>query len=118
MKDPHVTRVEVDGVAVIAPVGEFDVSSAEILRSSLLDGVEQQARVALDLSGTTFLDSLALGAIIGAGKKARAAGGWIRLVAPTAYVRRVLRVTEVDTVLGLYDSVEEAIAHDDQEPTQ
>lgn len=101
----------VDGVAVVAPVGEFDIGTADLLRETFVSALDETSRIALDLSGTTFLDSMALGAIIGAGKRARAAGGWLRLVAPTPYVLRVLRVTQLDTVLGVYDSVEETVSH-------
>jgi hypothetical protein len=54
---------------------------------------------------------MALGTIVGAGRRTSEEGGWIRLVAPTPNVRKVLRITEIDTVVGLYDTVDEAIAH-------
>lgn len=111
MDQPYVTRMDEAGAVVLAPTGEFDISTVDILRSELVDVLAQSDTVVLDLARTTFLDSLALGAIVSAAKSAREAGGWVRLVAPSTAVRRALRITQIDTVLGLYDTVEQAIAH-------
>jgi anti-anti-sigma factor len=111
---PHVTRFERDGAAVVTPVGEFDLSWSEQLREELATAITTMSpRAVVDLSGTTFLDSSGVGALVSAGKLARSHAGWLRLVAPRDNVRRILRITEVDTVLGLYDTIEQAIAHDE-----
>ena len=111
MDQGYVTRQDDDGTAVLAPVGEFDIATVEVLRSAILSAFEDSSRLVLDLGQTSFLDSMALGAIIGAGKRAREAGGWVRLVAPQRNIRRTLRLTEMDRVFALYDTVDEALAH-------
>jgi anti-anti-sigma factor len=108
---PHVARMDEDGAVVVAPAGEFDISTVDILRAACLEALDDADRLVIDLSGTEFLDSLALGAIVGAGRRAREAGGWVRLVAPQPVVRKALRITEIDTVLGLYDTVDQALSH-------
>lgn len=109
---PHVQSSEQDGVTVVAPVGEFDISTVEMLREIFASSVtEESNRMVLDLSGTEFVDSLALGVMLGAGRRANEWGGWVRLVAPTPPVRRVLAVTGLDKVFGMYDTVDQAIAH-------
>ena len=113
MDQPYVTRFDEPGAVVLAPNGEFDIGTVDILREELQDVLEANDHVVIDLSGTGFLDSLALGSIVSAATKARDAGGWLRLVAPTPGVRRALRITQIDTVLGLYDTVDQAIAHVD-----
>lgn len=107
----HVIRVEIDGIIVLTPVGEFDIANLDILRDTIATALEESSRIVLDLSQTQFLDSMVLGAIIGSSKRAREAGGWVRLVAPRPNVRNVLRVTRLDTILGLYDTVDQAVAH-------
>jgi anti-sigma B factor antagonist len=110
--DPHVETSDADGAIVIRPVGEFDLSGTDLLRSVFTEAITATSnRMVIDLSATTFLDSMALGTIIAAGKRTAGWGGWTRLVSPPANVRKVLRVTGIDTVLGLYDSVEAAVAH-------
>lgn len=116
MDQPYVTRMDEGEVVILAPSGEFDISTVDILRGELQDVLGQADRIVLDLSGTTFLDSLALGTIVSAAKGTREKGGWLRLVAPTHAVRRALRITQIDTVLGLYDTVDQAIAHVEDAP--
>ncbi len=113
MESVYVTRFEIDDATVIRPVGEFDITTVETLRLSLVEALESASKIVVDLSGTVFLDSIALGALVSGGRRARDAGGWLRLVAPQEGVRRALRVTEIDTVFGLYDTNEEAVRHDD-----
>lgn len=113
MSGSHVTRIEESGASVLIPVGEFDVSSVEILRGAVLEAVAETPRVVVDLSQTTFLDSMGLGALVGGARRSREAGGWLRLVNPRANVRRALSLTELDKVIGLYDTVDQAIEHTD-----
>lgn len=106
---PHVVCTKKDGVAVVAAVGEFDIGSSEQLAERLAHAVRQiSSRVAVDLSGTAFLDSSAIGSLVGSARLAAEAGGWLRLVAPRPNVRRVLELTQIDTYLGVYDDVDSA----------
>lgn len=109
---PHITCTETDGVTVMCPVGEFDIAGTDLLRSTLREAITaERSKLVVDLSATTFLDSTALGTLLGAARRAGGWDGWVRLVAPPANIRRVLRVTELDTVFGLYDTVDQAISH-------
>lgn len=117
MSSSHVARIEEDGAVVLIPAGDFDIANVQILRSSVLEALEISANVVLDLSGITFLDSIGLGAIVGGARRAREADGWLRLVNPQPAVRRALHVTQLDQVIGLYDTVEDALTHEGDETT-
>lgn len=109
---PHVQSSEQDGVTVVAPIGEFDISTVDMLREIFVDVVTPTTnRMVLDLARTEFVDSLAIGAMLGVGRRANEWGGWVRLVAPTPPVRKVLALTGLDKVFGMYDTVDQAIAH-------
>src|SRR5690349_4234452 len=112
---PYVEQVEQGrDVVVVRPVGDFDIDGTETLRRGLAAAISaERSKVVVDLSATTFLDSMALGVIIGGSKRAQQRGGWLRLVAPSAYVRKVLRVTSLDTVYGVFETVDEAIDQGD-----
>jgi anti-sigma B factor antagonist len=106
----HVTRRERAGAAVVAAVGEFDLAMSTELRDELEAAVrELSPHLVIDLSRTLFLDSSGIGALMSAAKLARTSGGWVRLVAPQPNVRRVLELTQIDTVLDLYDDVDAAV---------
>lgn len=108
---PYVAQAERDAdVVVVSPVGDFDMDGTDRLRRAFGEAVSAtRCKVVVDLSECTFMDSMALGTVIAAAKRAQGWGGWLRLVAPTAYVRKVLRVTNLDTVFGVYETVDEAV---------
>lgn len=107
------------GVAVVRVPGEVDLSTANRLRTccqSALDASasevrpELEPRVVVDLTETTFLDSSALGVLVGVAKQVDAGGGWLRLAAAQhPVVRQVLEITQLDVSLGDYSSVAEAV---------
>ncbi|MET3961016.1 anti-anti-sigma factor [Marmoricola sp. OAE513] len=109
---PHIIRTELEGRVVLAPVGEFDISSVDMLRATFVEATSETTnQVVLDLSGTTFLDSMALGTMLGVSRRVTAWGGWVRVVAPRPNVRKVLRLTGLDKVFALYDTVDQALTH-------
>ena len=69
-----------------------------------------QARLVVDLAGTEFVDSSGLGALVSCLKKARQAGGDLRLCGAGEQVSMVLDLTNLARVLPSRPSVAEAIA--------
>ena len=65
-------------------------------------------RVVLDLGQVDFIDSSGLGAIVAAMKQMDA-DGTLALAAPTETVRKVFRLTRMDTVFEIFDSLDEAL---------
>src|SRR3712207_8345966 len=70
-----------EGRQVVAVRGEIDLFTAPELKKTLADAIENGAkRVVVDLSETTFLDSTALGVLIGAVKRLRSRDGQLVIV--------------------------------------
>jgi anti-sigma B factor antagonist len=91
--------------------GEVDVYTAPRLRERLIELVEAGARnVVVDLSRVEFLDSTGLGVLVGALKRLRAVGGSLGLVCAQERLLKIFRITALDRVFSLYDSVEAATA--------
>ncbi|HLL64704.1 MAG TPA: STAS domain-containing protein [Micromonosporaceae bacterium] len=89
--------------------GEVDVYTAPRLRERLVELVEQGARhVVVDLSRVEFLDSTGLGVLVGALKRLRAAGGTLGLVCAHERLLKIFRITALDRVFALYDTVDAA----------
>jgi anti-anti-sigma factor len=59
----------------------------------------------LDLHGVTFMDAKGLATLVDIQRRARGAGGCVRLVAPSPSVRRVLKLTGCDHVFQTFDSL-------------
>ena len=98
-----------DGYAVVTITGRLTASGAPMLRNAVSDLIAGgEPNVAIDLSGTEFVDSSGLGALIGGLKSARVAGGDLRIAAVPEAVRTVLHLTNLDRVLRDYPTPESA----------
>ena len=95
--------------AVLSVDGEVDLATAPRLREALTSLVtEGNLRVVVDLSGTDFLDSTGLGALVTGLKRVRAKGGEMRVVCTSERVAKVFEITSLDRVLPLYESLDQA----------
>lgn len=98
-----------EGWTVLAVSGEVDVVAAPELRDRLGALIDDGAnRVVLDLDGTDFIDSTGLGVLVGVVRRARSAGGDLRVVTTSDRFRRILHATGLDEVFVVASSADEA----------
>jgi anti-sigma B factor antagonist len=98
MSSPHSFAIEVDDPDAserkVRVSGELDMSTAPELSAALIKAGEGgDGAITLDLSGVTFLDSSAIGALIAAGQELSAGGHTLRIGPRSAIVSRVLEIT-------------------------
>jgi len=94
---------------VIAVSGEIDVATAPQLRECLHGVIAQgDATVVLDLLGVTFLDSTALGVLVGALKRCREAGGDLQVVVADPRIMKIFEITGLTSVFTIADTVQAA----------
>jgi anti-sigma B factor antagonist len=105
--------VEVVGttpVTVIAVQGQADLHTAPELRTVISGALDDGARdLVVDLSETTFIDSMTLGVLLGAVKRLRPAGGKVSVVCPDPHIRRVFEITLLDRVFSLHGDRQSAL---------
>jgi anti-sigma B factor antagonist len=108
----HLELEPVGRAVVVRASGELDAYVAPELGAALRDQAEDTNvdALVLDLSRVTFLDSAALGAIVGARRSMRERGGELRVVPPLSAAARIFELTSLDRVLELYPSTERALA--------
>jgi len=99
----HAIRRHADGQTVTATVagdwdGLADGALVEHLRGLLDDGVRN---IVVDAEQLTFVDSTCLGALVGLHQATAERGGWLRVVAPPAAVRRPMILTGLDRVIRI-----------------
>ena len=100
------TRLDVNGKLVVS-IGEKDLDP---LRAAFARQVETgRTRVALNLAEVPTIDARGLGEIVRGFNLLKAAGGGLVLMRVTDKVRRLLRLTRLDTVVPLADSEEAAV---------
>jgi anti-sigma B factor antagonist len=96
-------------VPVIAVGGEIDVATAPQLRESLHRIIAQgEATVVVDLLDVTFLDSTALGVLVGALKRCRELGGDLHVVVTDPRIVKIFEITGLTKVFPIADSLAEA----------
>lgn len=100
---------ERDQLLIASVRGVIDFLSAGPLRDQLHTALKTSApRLVLDLEGVTFVDSTGLALFVSVQRRARAAGGWLRLANPPPQLHRVLRTTNLYHHLEVYPSVASA----------
>ncbi len=104
-------RDQQTGRAVVELTGRIDAIAVQTQRPALLSMLDDgTTRIVVDLSRTQFLDSAAMAMLVSLMKRARQAGGDVRVVEPAdESVRRILRLTRLDLVLNLRPSCDEAL---------
>jgi anti-sigma B factor antagonist len=100
-----------DARHVIAVRGEIDLFTAPELKQKLGEAIEAGRRqIVVDLTDTTFLDSTALGVLIGAVKRLRSDSGHLVLVNVDANIAKTFEITGLDQIFTILPTRDEAIA--------
>jgi anti-anti-sigma factor len=96
--------------AVLTLRGSLDIDTAPSLKANLGRLVERPSpRVIVDLSGLDFCDSMGVGVLVTAHGRAMERGGWVRLAAPSGFLRRLLDTLGLIDYLSLHADVETAM---------
>ena len=109
MKFKISTRSVDEHIPVIALEGEVDVYTAPQLKQqmlNLLDGGVKE--MVVDLTSVEYLDSTALGVLIGGLKRMRERDGNLALICPNQRIKRVFEITGLDKIFSIFNSEAEA----------
>jgi len=75
---------------------------------TMLLKIQEVSKLIIDLSQVESCDSSGLSAILVANRLINTLGGSIRIAAPSAKVHSLIRITQIDHVLPVFESVQEA----------
>src|SRR3954463_4629973 len=102
---------------VVAVRGEIDLFTAPELKAAIVSAIEAgRTRLVVDLSETTFLDSTALGVLIGALKRLRTRDGAMTLVNLDADMPKTLIITGPAQIFVIAETREAALEALDGDP--
>jgi anti-sigma B factor antagonist len=114
-----ITEHAIDGERhVLAVRGEIDLFTAPELKQVLAESIEAgRVRIVVDLTETSFLDSTALGVLIGAVKRLRSRDGALAIVNVDENISKTFEITGLDQIFTILPSREAAVdavaaAHD------
>jgi len=95
---------------VVAVAGEIDLFTAPELKAMLSEAVEAgRTRIVVDLTETSFLDSTALGVLIGAVKRLRSRDGVLTIVNTDPNIAKTFEITGLDQIFTIRPTRAEAI---------
>ena len=108
----HVSVIDQPDDSVVLTIrGDLDVDTAPALREALQRALERpRPRVVVDMSGLQFCDSTGLSAFVVGAKHAAAQGGWLRLAAPSDWVRGLFDTLGLTRRIVVYPDVVTALA--------
>ena len=102
---------EARGEATVIRVdGDLDVYTAPRLKDTLEQSIVGGRRLVLDLSGVQFIDSTALGVLVGALQQSQAAGADFRLIVGDPFLLKIFRITGFDGMFSIHDQLEDALS--------
>ena len=102
---------------VVAVKGEIDLFTAPELKQTLTDAIEGgKTRLVVDLTETTFLDSTALGVLIGAVKRLRSRDGALVIVNVDSNIAKTFEITGLDQIFSIVGRRDEAISALNSQP--
>lgn len=99
---------ETDGPSTrLVAEGELDVCTSPQLRDQILALISQgRVNLVLDLGGITFIDSCGLGALVGALKRSRQAGGDLSLARVPPRIWKLFGMTNLVNAFTFDDPIE------------
>ena len=100
-----------DGIEIVTVEGEIDIYTAPRLRELLIDLVSRGSyQLVVNLDKVGFLDSTGLGVLVGGLKRVQAHDGSLDLVCTQQRILKILKITGLTEVFGIYQTVDQAIA--------
>jgi anti-sigma B factor antagonist len=107
-----ISQRELDArTGVISIEGELDLSTAPRLKWMLVDALEMgETRLIVDLSLVTFMDSTALGVLVGVARKLEA-GARLAVVCVRPNVLKIFEFAGLDGAFAIFSTLEEALVY-------
>jgi anti-sigma B factor antagonist len=95
---------------IIALTGEIDFHHASELRRQIIESLDQGRNVLLDLAAVGFMDSSGIATLVQGLQHAKGRGLRVELAGVKGTVHKVLKLTRMDEVFTLHESVEAGLA--------
>ena len=102
----------VDGDAhVLGLGGELDLYAAPRMKQRLDELIDEgTSHLVVDLSESEFIDSTAMGVLVGAVKRVHEAGGRLVVVCDNQHMLRIFEIVGMERVLPIHDSRRSALS--------
>ena len=99
------------GAAIVALQGEIDLHNSPIVRTALLELLEEKkpARLVINLAQVPYVDSSAIAVLVESLQKMRKIGGKVYLVEPQPRVQGLLEIARLDSIFIVTATEDDAL---------
>lgn len=107
-----ISEEDSSGNTVLSVAGELDIATAPEFRDRLEEAIDRlpQGAVVVDLLKVTFIDSTALGVLIGGLKRSQNAGGVFRIVVAEPRIIKIFEITGLTDLFSIFSTLAGATA--------
>lgn len=102
---------ERDGVSILDVVGEIDIYTTPQFKEAVSAVIDQnKSAIVINMAEVTYMDSSGFGTLLSATKRLRPVDGGLYLAACNDAIQRMLQITRLNTIFGVYATEDEALA--------
>jgi len=100
-----------DNIPVLDVVGEIDIYTTPQFKEAVSEAIDQnKPAIVINMAQVTYMDSSGFGTLLSATKRLRPLDGALYLSGCNEAIQRMLQITRLNTIFGVYATEEEAIA--------
>ena len=100
-----------DQVPVLDVVGEIDIYTTPQFKEAVSAAIdENQPGIVINMAQVTYMDSSGFGTLLSATKRLRPLDGALYLCGCNDAIQRMLQITRLNTIFGVYATEDEAVA--------
>src|SRR5579862_768793 len=99
------------GVPILDVVGEIDIYTTPQFKEALTSAIQEgTAGIIVNMAKVNYMDSSGFGSLLSATKRLRPVNGNLYLVSCNDAIMRMLQITRLNTIFGVFHTEEEALA--------
>ena len=100
-----------DGVPILDVVGEIDIYTTPQFKEAVSAAIDEgKSSIVINMTQVTYMDSSGFGTLLSATKRLRPVDGALYLSGCNEAITRMLQITRLNTIFGIYDTEDEALA--------
>jgi len=100
-----------DDIPVLDVTGEIDIYTTPQFKEAVSEAIDQnKPAIVINMAQVTYMDSSGFGTLLSATKRLRPLDGALYLSGCNEAIQRMLQITRLNTIFGVYATEEEAIA--------
>ncbi len=99
-----------DDIPVLDVIGEIDIYTTPQFKEAVSEAIDQNnPAIVINMTKVTYMDSSGFGTLLSATKRLRPLDGALYLSGCNEAIQRMLQITRLNTIFGVYATEEEAL---------